>query len=130
MTKDELLIYRRSLGLDQKAFGAALGVSRQAVCNWETGRFSIPPDLVDRMAERGIGTLTPVASSAEQKNAAHIARACADEYGKMRRSPNDWSHRQIITAWADRGYTCPQEAMAIIALEWPDIVKFTNKEGN
>ena len=131
MTKDELLLFRRSLKLDQKAFGAALGVSRQAVSNWENGKFSVPGDIVAQLAAKGIGTLKPLSTS-EQKETARKARGWADAYAEMRRPPHNWSHAQVVERWIADGHLlrCPREALAVIASEWPEILETANQGGN
>lgn len=40
---------RRELGLSQEAFGASLGVTAGAVCQWETGRTVPGPSRVRRI---------------------------------------------------------------------------------
>ena len=45
MTPPELRAWREKQGFSQQQLGAMIGKSRQAIINWEKGRFAIP-DLV------------------------------------------------------------------------------------
>ena len=52
MTPAAVTAWRRRLGLNKKAAGAALGVHPRTITNWETGRTA--PELRDRLAMAAI----------------------------------------------------------------------------
>jgi transcriptional regulator with XRE-family HTH domain len=49
--KDNLKMYRYVTGLTQDEVAKKMGVSKQTVCNWETGRWKPEPGHLQELAE-------------------------------------------------------------------------------
>lgn len=65
MTPDELRILRKQYNLTQTEFGAAIGVSRLTVFNWEKAKFAIPGDIVQRLAKANLTAPSRKAAAAK-----------------------------------------------------------------
>jgi DNA-binding transcriptional regulator YiaG len=51
---------KKKKGMSQSQIAEFLGVSRNKVANWESGRSSVPPDIIRRLNERGSEVLPSV----------------------------------------------------------------------
>jgi DNA-binding XRE family transcriptional regulator len=122
MTPSELMVLRRQHNLTQAEFGARLvpPVSRLTVSNWERERFAIPRDIMARMVKIISEPAKP------SKEAQAFARATLEVYRGMRKQPYPvGTHASIVAFWQSKGFTPSPEAQAMIAAEFPDILKGT-----
>lgn len=117
MDPDDFRKIRKAAGLTQGKLAERLGVSRLTVCNWEGAKFRIPDDILDTLAEKGIGTVPTVA---KPKNAA-LTRDTIKYYGEMRR--DGITHADIVDLWHRKAFAPSPEAQAGILAEWPDIIQ-------
>lgn len=118
MTPEDFRKLRKAARLNQAQMAERLGVSRKTIVNWETGRFAIPEDVLDRAVERG---LDPVPRSAPANP--KLVKATLDAYRFMRNQPAPLGcHKGILEVWQASGFwPCPEAQQAILA-EWPDIL--------
>lgn len=115
MSPEEFHKIRKAAGLTQSQMAARLGVTRLTICNWEGAKFRIPDDVLDRLAEKGLGAAGPV-----PKAASKLTRDTVDAYRDMRK---DFSHASISAMWTEHGFTPDPDAQAAIAAAFPDILK-------
>ncbi len=126
LAADIVRTLRRSYGLNQEQFAKLLGVSRVAVCNWETGRFRAPTDLEARLANASltnIGIETMHSLKAKDKARAvamEDARSLLSLYRDMRKQR--FSHRDIVDLWTRHGTRISPEAQNLIAQAYPDVI--------
>lgn len=118
MAPEEFKRIRKAARMTQAQMAAYLDVSRITINNWEGGKFRIPDDALDKMAEKGL--LTPV--KAKPYTSKFLAA-----YRNGRASPLNMDHatcwREIILAARRYGDPMPTaDDIAAILAEWPDIV--------
>lgn len=116
MSPEEFHKIRKAAGLTQSQMAARLGVTRLTICNWEGAKFRIPDDVLDRLAEKGIGVESPKPNKANSKLVADTIKY----YREMRA---DFTHEQILRCWFKAGFTPAPEAQAAIVAEFPDILE-------
>lgn len=89
---------RRMTGQNQADFAAAVGVSRSAVANWETGN-GVPdmPNMIRIAVHSGMGfEYLATGRNEQQFPAQHIVRETEATYGQL---TLDASERALVLAW-------------------------------
>lgn len=109
MTGAEIKAARLKMGLSQADFGKLLGYSRFAVLDWEKGRFSPPPDLLERITKADPSVLPAKPGTTAR------AQQIADTYSSLRRAGR--THHELA-AYLRTLPDMTQEAWQIIGREW------------
>ncbi len=113
MDPDDFRKLRKAAGLTQGQMAERIGVSRLTINNWEGAKFRIPDDILDTLAEKGLGV-----PAVKPKDSA-FARLTAKTYGEMR---GHMTHSDILAFWQRKGFTPSPEACQLIASAFPDIL--------
>jgi transcriptional regulator with XRE-family HTH domain len=114
MDPDDFRKIRKAAGLTQGAMAERIGVTRLTICNWEGAKYRIPDDILDTLAQKGLGP-APIARTDTK-----LFKATVDAYRQMRR--DGISHASIKKLWLERAFTPSPEAKAAILVEFPDIL--------
>lgn len=109
MTGADIKAVRLKMGLTQAEFGRLIGYSRFAVMNWERGRFTLPPGIMDKITKADPSILPAKPGTTAR------AQQIADTYSSLRRAGR--THHELA-AYLRTLPDMTQEAWQIIGREW------------
>lgn len=112
MTPHEFYIYRCHHHMAQADMAKQLGVSRATINRWEKGHRPMPDDIVERLAEREVGTLKHRTAAQEREHRESVEADIA-WYRTMRKL---YDH---VTLLGKRTVPLLPEAVAVLSKQWP-----------